>query len=194
MAESTHYSVDDIDLSPLTESDIESVSRFSCGVEELDDFFHDEIWLCAKYHYLIPYKCILSETGEIIGLFTLANDVIALEEDDKIDFPQMAPEYNWIFKRQCSYPAVNIGHLGIKHNCQSKGLGQIIVNFVAATFRNNPIAGCQFISVDALNNQKTINFYAYKVGFEFLTVYDIGKHTRRMYLDIFTNPSNHLNE
>lgn len=188
MAESTLFSVDDIDLSPLTIFDIESLSSFSCGVEELDDFFHEEIWLCAKYHYLIPYKCTLSATNEIIGIFTLANDVIALEEDDKIEFPQMTPEYNWIFKRQCSYPAVNIGHLGVRSDFQSRGIGQIIVNFVAATFRNNPISGCQFISVDALNNQRTINFYDIKLGFQFLTNYDLGKHTRRMYLDIFTHP------
>lgn len=187
MVESTLFSVDDIHLSPLTISDFESVKSFYCGVEELDDFFHDEIWLCAKYHYLIPYKCTLI-SGEIVGIFTLANDVIALEEDDKIEFPQMSPEYNWIFKRQCSYPAVNIGHLGVKTEFQSRGIGQIIVNFVAATFRNDPIAGCQFISVDSLNNQRTINFYNQKLGFQFLTVYDLGKHTRRMYLDIFTHP------
>lgn len=188
MAESILFSVDDIDLSLLTQSDLDNVETFSCGVEELDDFFHDEIWLCAKYHYLIPYKCTLSATGEIVGIFTLANDVIALEEDDKIEFPQMPSEYNWIFKRQCSYPAVNIGHLGIKSGFQSKGLGQIIVKFVAATFRNDPIAGCQFISVDALNNHRTINFYDIKLGFQFMTNYDLGKHTRRMYLDIFTQP------
>lgn len=188
MAESILFSVDDIDMSPLMESDFESVTSFSCGVKELDDFFHDEIWLCAKFHYLIPYKCTLSDSGEIVGIFTLANDVIALEEDDKIEFPQMSPEYNWIFKRQSSYPAINIGHLGVKSKFQSKGLGQIIVNFVAATFRNDPIAGCQFISVDALNNHRTINFYELKLGFQFLTVYDMGKHARRMYLDIFTHP------
>lgn len=188
MAESTLFSVDDINLSLLTPADIDRVSKFSCGVEELDDFFHDEIWLCAKYHYLIPYKCTRASTEEIVGIFTLANDVIALEKDDKIEFPLISPEYNRIFKRQCSYPAVNIGHLGVKSECQSKGLGQIIVNFVAATFRNDPIAGCQFISVDALNNLRTINFYETKLGFQFLTIFDLGKRTRRMYLDIFTQP------
>lgn len=188
MEEIIHFSVDDIELSRLEDSDFNDLADFSCGVDKIDDFFHDEAALCSKYHYLIPYKCKLSKTGEIIGAFTLANDLLALEEDDKIDFPSMNPEYNWIFKRQRSYPAINIGHLAVKTEYQSKGLGKIIVDFVAATFANQPLAGCQFVTVDALKNPRTLDFYQLKLGFEFLTFRDADSshHTRRMYLDIFT--------
>lgn len=186
MADEIPYSESDIDISPLTPEEMRALGDFSCGSAELDDFFHNEVELCAKYHYLSPYKCTLVETGEIVGLFTLANDVIALEYEDKVDYPALNPEYDDIFRRQPTYPAVNIGHLAVRNGKQSKGIGRIIVEFVYVTFSQLTVAGCQFVTVDALNNPRTLNFYTHKLGFEFQTVSDIGKHTRRMYLDLIT--------
>lgn len=186
MEDTTHSLVTEIDFSRITENDYVSLSDFSCGVDEIDDFFHNEARLCAKYSYLIPYKC--TSKGKIVGLFTLANDVLSLEYEDKQYFPQLNPEYDEIFRRQPSYPAVNIGHLAVTTDMQSRGIGQMIVEFVAATFSDLRLSGCQFVTVDALNNHRAISFYSDKLGFEFQTVADINKHTRRMYLDIFTKP------
>lgn len=186
MEEKIRFSATDIDFSPLTESDSPSLSEFSCGVAEIDDFFRNEAFLCARYNYLIPYKCVARGSGQILGLFTLANDVLALEYEDKFDFPNIAPEYDSIFQRQSSYPAVNIGHLAVRTDMQSMGAGRLIVEFVAGTFSTMRLSGCQFITVDALNNPRTIKFYKDKLGFEFQTLSDIGKHTRRMYFEIFT--------
>lgn len=186
MEEKIRYSASELDFSPLTEDDIVSLSDFSCGVAEIDDFFYNEAYLCSKYKYLTPYKCTFLESGEIAGLFTLANDVLALEYEDKVDFPNLDIEYNDIFQRQLSYPAVNIGHLAVRKDMQSRNIGRIIAEFVQMTFANLRIAGCQFVTVDALNNYRTINFYHDKLGFEFQTISDLGKHTRRMYLPIFT--------
>lgn len=188
MEEKIRYSASDIEISPLRESDIPSLSNFYCGQPEIDDFFHDEVELCSKYKYLIPYKCTLKENGDIIGLFTLANDILRLDYEDKIDFPNLNAEYSDIFIRQTTYPAINIGHLAVRNDMQSKGIGGYIVDFVRITFSSFRISGCQFITVDALNNLQTINFYTDKVGFEFQTLSDLNKHTRRMYLDIFTSP------
>lgn len=186
MEASTRFSAEDFNISHLTESDSQALSDFYCGVKEIDDFFHEEVFLCAKYKYLIPYKCVLKSTGEIVGAFTLANDLIALEQEDKIDFPNLNFEYFDIFKRQTSYPAVNIGHLAVKNKYQSKGIGSIIVDFVRVTFALYRLSGCQFITVDALNTANTLRFYQNKMGFELQTLYDVAAHTRRMYLDIFS--------
>ncbi len=186
MVAATRFSANDIDFSPLTESDYKAISSFSCGEEMLDKFFLTEMTLCAKYHYLLPYKCTLIPTGEIVAIFTLANDVVLLEYEDIIDFLNYNHEYSDIFPRQTSYPAINIGHLAVRKDLQSKGIGSLIVNFIAATFSNQSIAGCQFITVDALNNPHTLDFYQLKLGFEFLTLSDMNKESRRMYLDIFT--------
>lgn len=189
MAEKIHFSVSDVILSRISESDFQSLSSFSCGCAEIDSFFHDEMQLCFKYSYLIPYKCVIKESGEIVGLFTLANDILSLDYEDKIDFPNLAFEYADIFRRQPTYPAINIGHLAVREDMQSKGIGQLIVEFIRISFTHLRISGCQFITVDTLNNYRTLSFYTDKLGFEFQTLSDIGNHTRRMYLDIFSQPA-----
>lgn len=183
----TRSSVPEIDFAPLTEDDYKSLSAFSCGEKDIDDFFHNEVHLCSKYNYLIPYKCTSTATGEIVGLFTLANDILALEYEDKYDFPNLASEYSDIFFRQPTYPAVNIGHLAVRTDMQSQGICKTIVDFVAATFSSIRLAGCQFVTVDALNNPRTLRFYYDYLGFEYQTCYDMNKSTRRMYLDIITS-------
>lgn len=188
MEAKTRYSAIDISISPIIESDYLPLSDFCCGEPEIDEFFHDEVALCAKYKYLIPYKCTLKGTNEIIGAFTLANDVMRLEYDDKVNFPNLNTEYIEVFQRQTSYPAVNIGHLAVRKGMQSRGIGSLIIDFVRMTFSMYRMSGCQFVTVDALNNPRAIRFYQDKVGFEFQTVADLGNHTRRMYIDIFTLP------
>jgi len=113
---------------------------------------------------------------------------IIISLHNKNDYPNLNQEYSEIFRRQPSYPAINIGHLAVRNDMQSRGIGRLIVEFVAATFSHIRIAGCQFLTVDALNNPRTINFYHDKIGMEFQTVYDMGAHTRRMFLDIFSSP------
>lgn len=184
----TQYLDFNLSINTISESDAVPLSAFSCGCDEIDDFFHNEVFLCYKYGYLIPYKCTAKDSGEILGLFTLANDVLTLEFEDKVDFPNLTFEYSDIFRHQPTYPAINIGHLAVRKDMQSKGIGRIIVDFIHMTFATRRISGCQFITVDALNNPRTLSFYSDKLGFEFQTLSDMGKHTRRMYLDIFSHP------
>lgn len=108
-----------------------------------------------------------------------------LEEDDTEDFPNLSTEYRSIFPLQPSFPAVNIGHLGVRSDLQSAGIGSIIIRYVAHTFTKFNVAGCQFITVDSLNNPRTNRFYS-RLGFEYQSLHDHYHTTRRMYLDIFT--------
>lgn len=56
----------------------------------------------------------------------------------------------------------------------------MIVEFVAGTFSRYKQAGCQFVTVDALNNEKTVRFYLDNL-FNFQTNKDRYSPTRRMY-------------
>lgn len=187
MEERIRFSAEELTLSPITESDKASLSDFYCGSKEIDDFLHEEIFLCAKYKYLIPYKCMIKSSGEIAGIFTLANDILTLDYEDKIEFAGLPNEYNDIFQRQSTYPAINIGHLAVKSQLQRRGIGRFIAEFVRMSFTDYRGAGCQFVTVDALNNHNTISFYL-NLGFDFQTVSDCGKSTRRMFLEIFSHP------
>ncbi len=182
MVGKTPFSDSELIISRLEGDDFRALADFSCGTECLDHFFHHEIELCAKYKYLSPYCAKIN--GEIVGVFTLATDTLMLESDDKEDFLNMTDEYKDIFSRQTSFPAVNIGHLGVKVGMQSKRIGEQIVRFVIETFRQFNGAGCQFITVDSLNNPRTNAFYG-KMRFMNQSHNDSTKSTRRMYLDIF---------
>ncbi|MCM1309725.1 MAG: hypothetical protein NC301_01705 [Bacteroides sp.] len=169
----------------MTDADYENMSAFSCGDTELDNFFRNEVRECVNKHYLAAYS-VLSPKEEIIAAFTLMNDALMIEsqtaKEDFIDDMRFETEPDIVdfFKRQTSYPAINIGHLGTASPHQCKGIGMAIIELVANTFQEYKQAGCQFITVDALNNSRTTRFYLDN-GFYFQTNKDFYSSTRRMY-------------
>ena len=181
------YSASDLKIEKLSQS--ENLSFFSCGCEELDCFFHKEINLCVKYKYVSAYcvKDILD--NRIVALFTLSHDSVLLNCDsEKNEFIEevsdsINDEYQCIFEKQSSFPAINIGHLAVLKNKQNKNIGKNIIDFIISTFIDYNISGCQFITVDSLNNSKTNKFYL-RYGFINQTNTDINKTTRRMYLPL----------
>lgn len=169
----------------MTDADYENMSAFSCGVDELDRFFRYEVRECVCRRYLSSY-CALLDSEEIVAAFTLMNDALMIsgptEKEDFIDDLRLETSSDIVdfFNRQTSYPAVNIGHLGISVNCQSHGIGTAIIDLVADTFAHYRQAGCQFITVDALNNERASRFYL-KNLFSYQTNRDFYSATRRMY-------------
>ncbi len=169
----------------MTDADYENMSAFSCGVDELDDFFRYEVKECVARRYLSAY-CVFTPDNEIIAALTLMNDALMIGRDDEkqdfFDDLRLETESDTVdfFKRQSSYPAINIGHLGTSITYQSKGTGRAVIAFVATAFRHYRYAGCQFITVDALNNNRAIKFYQAN-GFSFQTNRDMYSATRRMY-------------
>ena len=172
----------------MTDADFLKMSAFSCGVKALDDFFRYEVNECVEHRYLAAY-CVLSEDEKIIAAFTLMNDALMIDtnrnEEARVNFfddLRLETDIDMVefFKNQTSYPAINIGHLGTISEYQSNGLGMAIIDLVSETFTNYRQAGCQFITVDALNNPRTLKFYCIN-GFSFQTNKDIASSTRRMY-------------
>ena len=168
----------------MTEDDYQALSNFSCGEDALDNFFHSEVKECVERRYLAAYSVLLD--NEIVGAFTLMNDALMVKTQyDREDFfydLQFEASEDMIdfFLRQSSYPAVNIGHLGTSCKYQSQGIGSVIIDFVVATFQEYRQSGCQFLTVDALNNPRTNHFYI-KKGFNYQTNCDSTALTRRMY-------------
>ena len=161
------------------------MSAFSCGVKELDDFFHFEVRECVRRRYLAAYSVFIG-SGEIVAAFTLMNDALMIgsrtEKDDFIEDLKLEAEEDIVtfMNRQSSYPAINIGHLGISEKYQSMGIGSMIIDLVADTYAGHRLSGCQFITVDALNNDRTTKFYC-RNSFGFQTNSDSTFPTRRMY-------------
>ena len=183
--EKTPFSDIDFRIRLMTDADYVNMSAFSCGEPALDAFFRAEVRECVEKHYLAAY-CALLESGEIVGAFTLMNDALMIAgESEKTDFfddLRLEADADRVdfFKLQTSYPAINIGHLGISEKYQHHGIGTAIIDLVAETFAGYRQAGCQFITVGSLNNSHTARFYQSN-GFFFQTNKDFFAATRRMY-------------
>ena len=183
--DTTRSSEIDFRIQLMVDADFKKMSAVSCHVETLDHFFRHEVKNCVSHKYLAAY-CARSFTGEIIAAFTLMNDsLMIISENEKSDFIndlffETKTETVDFLKKQTAYPAINIGHLGTAILYQGQGIGTAIIDLVAETYANYRQAGCQFITVDALNNPRTIRFYQSN-GFSFQTNKDFYSPTRRMY-------------
>lgn len=108
--------------------------------------------------------------NSIVALFTLSHDSVLLSCDsEKNEFieevsDRINGEYQYIFEKQSSFPAINIGHLAVLKEKQGKNIGKNIIDFIISTFIDYNISGCQFITVDSLNNPRTNKFYLKYTG------------------------------
>ncbi|MDR2628180.1 MAG: GNAT family N-acetyltransferase [Dysgonamonadaceae bacterium] len=173
-----------INVIQLTDSYV--FKSFDCGNGDLNDFLFNDSKLYSRY---LRYVTTLLETNErIIAYYSLANDLLTVRnvEDfrEEIDTGMNIDDDYWErFYEQVHYPAVKIGRLAVDKEYQSMGLGRLIIDSLIVSFTNNSKSGCQFITVDAVNDhdrQRTIRFYE-KNGFRLLTLQDLQKDSRLMY-------------
>ena len=114
----------------------------------------------------------------------MSNDVISLEEDDVEDIKdKIDDEYKFMLSRQLSFPAVNISHLAVRSDYQSRGIGRMIVLYVIVLVKRLRFSGVQFITVDSMNNLRTNKFYL-DLNFSNRSIDDFGAETRRMFLNV----------
>ena len=117
---------------------------FDCGDEDLNEFLLKDSFENIKNNLCTIFLCIYDE--EVVGFFSLSADSIKINEKLKIRYPQ--------------YPAIKIGRLAVSKEFQNQHIGSLMIDWVVGFCRNlgNEI-GIRFVSVDAYNNSKTINFY-----------------------------------
>ena len=141
---------------------------FSCGDEDLDDFFHHSTDNYRKQLLGSSWCYLLNENPrEIVCAFTLSNssiDVRHLPGSRKkkviVDIPRE--------KHLSSYPALLIGRLGVSENFRKKGIGTELIRIIClmATEEDN-LSSCRYLTVDAYNNEATRKFYEAN-GFNYL--------------------------
>ena len=134
------------------------LESFSCGDDDLDDFFHNDASLYSEQ--LLGKTYYFATEGndpQIVCAFTLTNDSIKAA---------LIPNS----KRTRSYPAFLIGRLGVSKDFQGKNIsiGLQVIEFIASWFVHpNNKTGCRFIVVDAYNKSKILHFYE-KNSFRYL--------------------------
>jgi GNAT superfamily N-acetyltransferase len=155
-----------------------SITFFDCGNDDLNDFLLKDAIPHSKELLAVTY--IVEENNKIAAFFSLLNDNISADDTDhKRKFKKVFPEG----KSYKFYPAVKIGRLGVNSSYQKNGLGTMILDFIKLWFVDKNKTGCRFITVDAYNNDKSLNFYLTN-GFNYFTDDDKSEETRSMYYDL----------
>lgn len=173
-----------VKVTPLTKDYI--FKSFDCGNADLNDFLFNDSKVYLRH---LRYTTTLLETDkQIIAYYSLANDLLSIS--DRQDFAdEMSDSKNKIdfdfwekFLNQKMYPAAKIGRLAVDRTFQDQGIGTMLIQSLVQSFIKKNKTGCQFITVDAINDntQRTIKFYENN-GFKLLTMNDVNKESRQMY-------------
>ena len=177
----------EVDFVRLT--DTWHIKPFDCGVPDLNDFlFHD-----SKTHlkYLSATTYLIENKEKTIAYYSLQNDLLNIDPHIDRDFDNEISEiiadkdYSFLLEMKdiSMYPAAKIGRFAVDAEFQRKGYGTQILHLIIMSFLSKNKTGCQFLTVDALNNVDTIRFYE-KNGFSFVTLSDYNKTSRQMYKNL----------
>jgi Predicted P-loop ATPase fused to an acetyltransferase len=144
---------------------------FDCGNDDLNEFLKKD---AVKYLKVLSFTTFLLEADtHIVAYYSLANDLLRLEDNKEIrkwfeGVKNIVGHPSWtLLLNQKEFPAAKIGRLAVHKDWQRLGVGSFILNFLTESFLTRNKTGCQFLTVDALNNTNTTDFYQ-KNGFDFL--------------------------
>ena len=146
-----------------------STRDFICGDNGIDAFFRHSYFLYEQELLTKTYAFVTDdEECRIVCIFSVSNDSVKASMLPK-RFRNRMQRNIPNSKRMRSYPAVLIGQMGVDRNFKGLNVGSQVLNYIKDWFTHPANkTGCRFL-IDALNEDKVIEFYR-KNGFNL--VYD----------------------
>lgn len=190
------FLADKCTLYTLDQETIKKCNDFSCGHEDLDDFFNNDAHFYSEQLLGKSYCFRFDEDDNfIVCAFTVSNSSIKV--GDLSGSRRKRVQRKIPFKKHRNeYPAVLIGRLGVNLDFQGKKIGYELMDFIKMWFANpQNKTGCRFVIVDAYNTAGVIKYYQDN-GFEFVFIKECderehyrakkkdGLETRLMYFDL----------
>lgn len=162
------FLLDKCSFSVLDEITIRSSIPFSCGNEDLDEFFRSDAPLFSKQLLGKSYCFRLDENDRVIVCaFTVSNDSIRVDISPNSRGKKVQKSIPYT-KQMRRYPGVLIGRLGINVEFKHQGIGTDLMEFIKSWFLDaGNKTGCRFLIVDAYNEDIPLGYYQ-KNGFKFL--------------------------
>lgn len=169
-------------------------AKFHCGVDEMDDFIHYSLIHSVTNNFCKLYKVTTHE--QVVALFALTFDSLYLDTDDKEDLKRfsgisISQSYSETFWNKHHYPALEISYLAVLKEMQGQKLGAFLIDLIAEKATTQTLAGCQFLTVEALaGHQPTYNavgFYL-KQNFTPCEYPNPAKGTLRMFRPLYYSP------
>ena len=172
---------------------LQCLHKFRCGVPEMDDFIQNGLITSITHHYCQAYSVKINE--DIAAIFALSFDSLDLDSDDKddmlsgisvADIPQLTNDYKEIFLNKPHYPALEIAYLAVDTRYSNQGLGRAVVEAIVSKAQTQDLAGCQFLTVEALNvtGYNAVPFYS-KCSFSPCEYPNPNKGTLRMFRTLY---------
>ena len=171
--------IEDLALSILTKTTV--IPEFKSKDSDLNEFLMLEAKDYQEQLLAVTYLLQNPKTSEVVAYFSLLNDTIKFEEDDKKTRNRINRKIPYV-KQRSHYPAVKIGRLAVSENYAHQGIGEQILQYVKALFAFGNRSGCRFLTVDAYAD--AVPFYESKGGFKFFTETDVNDDTRLLYFDL----------
>ncbi len=157
-----------LDIRPL--DNLDTLLDFNCGVEKMDTFIHTGLKQSVENSYCRVYGVYDSEEL-LVAFFALSFDSLQLDAEDADDLqkgwsgttiPDVTPEYIDTFWSKVRYPAIEIAYLAVTERRRNKNIGRSLIESIAQMARSQKMAGCQFLTVDALATKEysAVGFYS----------------------------------
>lgn len=159
--------------------EFDSLQTFESGNKQMDEFLHNQLAGCEEAHFCSVYYVRQSAQGEIVALFALSFDSVTLSQDDFDDMrigaagtglPMMDEDFRERFEQKYSYPALEITYLAVCKKYHNIHIGSDLVELISNMAKDQKLAGCVFLTVNALHTTEysARPFYE-KNGFALLT-------------------------
>lgn len=146
MVKSNKLDFNKFEIHELSQKFLEN-SSFDSGDNDLNEFLYEESVDYCKSNLAVVF--LVFHENEIIAFFSLSSDSVKVNKKLEIKLKY--------------YPSMKIGRLAVDKNYQSNGIGKWILDWVIGfTKKIRMTHGIRYLSVDAYNNTKTLNFYIKK--------------------------------
>lgn len=153
---------------------------FSCGDDDLDDFFRNDALDYMGEKLSISY--VLEDDNGLLAYFSIANDRVSVEDfTNSTTYNRFRRRFSNT-KRLRGYPAVKLCRLGVSNLLKRNGLGSRIIQFLKASFHNHQRSACRFLIVDAY--RQSLDFYLKNGFIPFNKEDDIQRQTVPLYFDL----------
>lgn len=153
----------------LTKEILDECNHFSCGDDDMDEFFYNDALDYARFRMGKSYCFRLTNNPKVIvACFTVSNDSVRIFDFGSSKKNRMWKEISNREKRLARYPGILIGRLAISKDFSNQGLGSDVVRFIKEWFVDDDNkSGCRLAIVDAKNSKNVLSFYE-KNNFKFL--------------------------
>ncbi|MDO8729380.1 MAG: GNAT family N-acetyltransferase [bacterium] len=144
--------MDELILRRIAEVSPENLADFTCGSPSLDDFLKEQALVYDQAGLTLTTIVFVEDDPQPVAYFSLSGDNLKLSSTERLE---LSLNFEVPIK---SFPSVKITRLAVATKFQSAGIGAYLIELVEGIVFESSVAA-RLLTVDADNNERTLNFY-----------------------------------